>query len=683
MSFDPPIARAPLSNRLCDGVCIAGALWTLACHFTIVTSGNLYALLIAATVLGIGGTVGWIVLGRRSAERASTANGSPSEEASDAEHNVTNKMRIATALAGAVIAAAYGLTGDIRQGWWLLVPWLIFALWQNWSDFDRPKEASGSKTAESVLWLLALATVTVTLVAHRPNIDDSYYLALATGAADHPQKPIYGFDPMFGTESTAMRPPYYRVLSMELLAASVSWLTAVPVIFLMHIVFASFAALLIPLAAARLLRLLSPRYWLWCTVALMGVLLMDGDAPTSYGNMSLVRMQQGKSMMLMVALPLTVTYSLELMRRGTLRAWLLLAASVIFGLGCSPTAMILFPAVSGLTLLAVWRPTREATGRLAAGVATSIYPVAVVLILLALASQLPVVEDNWREGAGQATNYAYLMNYMYRQVFGSSWLGVFVLWIIAAGWAFFETAVARRVAIVLSLGCLLVFFNPWMSMVAAEHPSLIATYWRVLWIIPVPVMLAMFLSAGQSFLGPKASLAERAGIFAAALAVFFVVLSGRSVLSTANETEVKAPGLKVDERYTVAKRLCEIAMEPEQIIAPEGVAGWVTTFHHHPYPLASRIRYLRAYGAYVTREEMLERYYLQGYVSGERRPEPSDVFFRNCLQNYPLLKAVCLADDTEWLPEAQEILRESGFEPVETPGSYQIWQRIETLPENG
>ncbi len=682
MSLDSPIARAPLSSRLCDGVCIGGALWTLACHFTVVTSGNLYGLMVTATVLGIGGIAGWIILGRRT-EKGSTASASASEESSDANRNVTSKLRIATAMAGVVIAAAYGLTGDIRQGWWLLAPWLMFALWQNWSAYDRPEAALASKTAEAALWFLALLTVAVTLVAHRPNIDDSYYLALATGAADHPQKPIYGFDPMFGTEFTAMRPPYYRVLSMELLAASVSWLTSLPAIFLMHFVFASCAALLVPLAAARLLRLLSPRYWLWCTVALMAFLLMDGDAPTSYGNMSLVRMQQGKSMMLMVALPLTVAYCLELMRRGTAKAWLLLAASVIFGLGCSPTAMILLPAVSGLTLLAAWRPTRVATVRLLAGVATSIYPVGVVLIVLALASQLPVVEDNWRESAGQATNYAYLMNYMYRQVFGASWLGVFVLWIIADGWAFFETAIARRVAIVLSLGCLLVFFNPWMSMVAAEHPSLIATYWRVLWIIPVPAMVAMFLTSGQSFLGSKATLAERTGVFAAALVVFFVALSGRSVLSDANGTEVKTPGLKVDERYAVAKRLCEIANEPEQIIAPEGVAGWVTTFHHHPFPLAARIRYLRAYGAYVTREEMLERYYLQGYVSGERRPEPSDLFFRNCLQEYSQLKAVCLANDIEWLPEAEEILRESGFEPADTPGPYTIWQRIDTQPESG
>ena len=383
------MARRPLSDRLCDGVCLAGALWTLACHFTIVTSGNLYALLIAAMVLGIGGTIEWIVLDRRGAEKTSTDGAIPSGAPDQGNQDVTTRMRIAASLAGAVIAATYALTADIRQAWWLLVPWLLFALWQHWSSYDRPMEAVASRTTEAVLWLLAMATVGVTLVAHRPNIDDSYYLSLATGAADHPQKSIYGFDPMFGTESSAMRPPYYRVLSMELLAASVSWLTSVPVIFLMHIVFASFAALLIPLAAARLLRLLSPGYWLWCTVALMAVLLMDGDAPTSYGNMSLVRMQQGKSMMLMVALPLTVAYSLELMRRGTTKSWLLLAASVVFGLGCSPTAMILLPAVSGFTMLAIWRPTRASTVRLTAGMATSIYPIAVVLILLALASQLP------------------------------------------------------------------------------------------------------------------------------------------------------------------------------------------------------------------------------------------------------------------------------------------------------
>ncbi len=683
MSIDLPTCRPPVSNRVCDAVCMAGALWTLACHFTVVTAGNMNALLITVAVLVISATGGWIIWGRRrrsATELPASKSSMPSSESSNEQNgtksDISVAMRIGISMAGIVIAGAYGLTGDIRNAWWLLVPWLAFVAWRHWGTFDRVQPYQRSRGTEIALWLLALMTASVSLVAHRPNIDDAFYLALATGAADHPDKPVYGFDPLYGTDATEMRPPYYRVLSIELLAATVSRFFSIPVIAVMHIVFATFAALMIPLAAARLLRLLAPATWFWCTAALMVVLVADGDAPTSYGNMSLVRMQQTKSLMLMVVLPLAMTYSLELMRTGSLRAWLLLAASLIFGLGCSPTAMVLFPAVSGLTMLAAWQPSRQATMRLAAGVATSIYPVTVAVILITLASQLPTFESNWKENAGDATNYAYLMNYMFRQVFGVSWLGMFVLWVIASAWVFFETATARRTALVLSLGCLLVFFNPWMSIVASGHPSLIATYWRVLWIIPLPVMLAMFLMSPQSMLGKEASLAERSGIFVAAMVGFIVLISGRSVLTEANGTELRAPGLKVDERYSVAKQLCKVAPQPAQIVAPEEVSGWVTTQHNHPYPLASRIRYLRAYAAYISHEEMLRRYYLQGYVSGQRRPEPSDVFFRQCLKIYPQLEAVCLSTDSEWVAEAREILAESNFEPVETPGPYQIWRRV-------
>ncbi len=684
MSTDSFAERPPVSIRLCDGVCIAGGVWTLACHFTVVTAGNMDALLIAFAVLAVAAVVGWIALGRRRGfdERQPMADASASPddstaEPSDANTDVTSTMRIVASIAGVVIAIVYAGTGDIRFGWCMLVPWLVFVAWKQRAAFDRVEPYRRSRNAEIALWLIALVTASISLVAHRPNTDDAFYLALATGAADHPEKPVYGFDPLYGTAATGMRPPYYRVLSMELLAATVAWLSPISAIVAMHIIFASFAALLIPLAAARLLRLLAPTAWLWCTAALVVVLVMDGDAPTSYGNMSLVRMQQGKSLMLMVVLPLTIAYSLELMRTGMLRAWLLLAASLIFGLGGSPTAMVLLPAVSGLTMLAAWRPSRQATMRLAAGVATTVYPVAVAAILIRLASQLPVVESNWRENAGDATNYVYLMNYMYRQVFGNHFLGLFVLWIIAAGWAFFETATARRIALALSLGCLLVFYNPWMSSVASGHPSLIATYWRVLWIIPLPMMTAMFLTSSQWFVRTGVPLIERAGVFVATMAIFSVVVSGRSVLTEDNGTELKRPGIKVDERYPVAMRLCEVARQPEQIVAPEGVSAWVTTKHHHPYPLASRIRYLRAYAAEVSIDEMLRRYYLQGYVSGLRSAEPSDVFFRECLTMYPRLKAVCLSSKSKWLSEAGKILAESGFEPIATPGPYQIWRRVE------
>ena len=95
-------------------------------------------------------------------------------------------------------------------------------------------------------FVLALA-----LLAHRPDLDDAFYLNLAVAAVDQPQAALLAEDTLHGIAGLPVHHPVYRVHTWELWNALWSWLTGVPVIAMFHWVSASLAAALVPLACQK------------------------------------------------------------------------------------------------------------------------------------------------------------------------------------------------------------------------------------------------------------------------------------------------------------------------------------------------------------------------------------------------------------------------------------------------
>ena len=102
---------------------------------------------------------------------------------------------------------------------------------------------------------------------------------LAVTAADHPAQPLLAHDSLHGVAGIEMSLPVYRVHSLELLVAGLSRLTGRPVLDVAHLWLPALAALLIPLAYARLFRLLIPERWLWAVgIAVAYLLYANGGS---------------------------------------------------------------------------------------------------------------------------------------------------------------------------------------------------------------------------------------------------------------------------------------------------------------------------------------------------------------------------------------------------------------------
>jgi hypothetical protein len=187
-----------------------------------------------------------------------------------------------------------------------------------------------------LLWALSLASVVLTLCARKHSGDDYLYLSFAVATADFPSNPVLGFDAVYGL-GLPLQSPFYRVHTIEVLAGLVSYLTGLQAITVCHLVVPAIAAFLMPLALTRLFRLLDPGRWLPLVVVVILVYALDGTTTLGFTNHGLVRMYQGKAILLSVALPLIAAHGLRFALAPCWKNFVFLTASQIAGIGLNVT----------------------------------------------------------------------------------------------------------------------------------------------------------------------------------------------------------------------------------------------------------------------------------------------------------------------------------------------------------
>ena len=132
-----------------------------------------------------------------------------------------------------------------------------------------------------------------------------------------------------------------------------SWrlLTGVPPLYWFHFVLPVIGAMGLILASVRLLKLLVPDRWPSALAATVVILLTIGDAHAWHGNFGLVRLHQGKGLVVSVLLPLVLAYALEFVDRPDRGTWCRLVLVQIAALGCNPPILWLSPVLVACVLV--------------------------------------------------------------------------------------------------------------------------------------------------------------------------------------------------------------------------------------------------------------------------------------------------------------------------------------------
>jgi hypothetical protein len=211
--------------------------------------------------------------------------------------------------------------------------------------------------------------------------------------------------------------------------------------------------------------------------------------------------------------------------------------------------------------------------------------------------------------------------------------------------------------------------NPFLVGLLANHLTGQVTYWRFFWILPLPTMIGIAFLAPLSKL--RLSTLKRYSIYFLLLLMVFGFLPDTYIFSEANHTRIDFPGLKVPDQYWIAKILNDVLKDRGNVLVPQTISVWLTTFHHHPFPLLSRTVYCNFLYPEKSGHVILS---LKLYIMGSKRPDNATIFLRDGLQRYQV-KGVCFALSNPWAAEIRNVLNDLNFEKFKnfSPLPYEIW----------
>ncbi len=418
---------------------------------------------------------------------------------------------------------------------------------------------SGPGSAVALAWASGLGVLA--LLARWSNPDDLYYVNLAQWVVDHGSFPVR--DTLFSdlVYPMASWPP---VASYDALAGTLAWLIGVPAATVVYVVVPPLATFLSVLALWRLLRTWQVRaVALALSVALAFLLLDGGTGYAAPGNLFLIRIWQGKVILLCLLVPLLLVYALRFVERPTWRRAGWLFAGGVAAVGLSTTAMFLVPllAVGGVAPLVLTRPVRALVGLGAAAA----YPLGAGVVTLALGGRSADVFESRKL-------FRFDPAWFGHEIFRDGPIAAVAVAAVLAG-ALLLPLRAARVTTGVLVGITGVTFVPGVTVLAYDLIGLGPTLWRVSWLVTVAALVGVLAAA---LVGRRGRTVRR--LAAPFVLVVVLVASGLPIWSRANGVYLDvSPGWKRDPSSLAAAEGVLATSEPgDLVLAPDNLAITVT-----------------------------------------------------------------------------------------------------------
>jgi hypothetical protein len=682
-----------LSVRACDWLIAAFAGWTLLCHATVALGGGLRDLLRGALVLGFAAVLalGWR---RWTAARRSTSTPEGTVQARGlraAEGSTSLEARPARWVAlglSAALVAGFVWGRDLELWWWLCGAYLVGALlWVLRGEVRSGRAAEDATAATSparevAVWSMAVASALIALYAHTVSPDDGYFVNVAAHVVDFPDAPLLRHDTMHGKEGVPLMLSVYRLSSYELLGGAIAYLAGIPALHATQWALAALFSLFFPLAQSRLFRVLVPERWLPGTVVALLMLLFLQQTGQDYGSFSVWRMQQGKAAFLSIAVPLLIAHGVRFALRPTIRGWLWLATVEVAALGMTSTALWAAPVVGVLAVLSGAPLTRAGALRVVAGALASLYVILAGLALHGASYQELARLSSSTHGGVTLVNLSakpiydpeVLVVAAWTTVLGNGRYAAVALLATLSAWAFCMRPRSARLFLVFALGVWAFALNPYVAMAAAEQVTGGPSYWRVLWLLPVPAALAVLLSAFGRWPIPALRRVVRVPLLIGAALALFVVVPSHQVLLTPGRVQLGFGKLKMyPDGLAAATALRDHVPPRSTVVAPERLSHWIVTLQGHPYPLEVRRYYLELLGAHFPPAEIESRDRLTRYVGGARVANGL-VLLQQGIQQYGLTGVAFSARHREG-PMIRRMLASEGFARVYDDRRQEVWAK--------
>lgn len=571
---------------------------------------------------------------------------------------------------------------------------------------------------EKILFgIVILSVALITLLAHRPDMDDRIYLGMATITIDNPDLPLLSRNGLLWGNDLPVLVSTYRLSSFELLAAFFARLGSVEPIVVAHLFLPTVFALWTVIAHSQLLRLLAPKKWLTLLIIVLFLLLgLGGEIRGGFSNFSFVQLQFGKSVLISAIIPLLILFATQFMIQGTKKAWLLLFLGQIAAVGCSSSAIFMAPMAVGLTLVANWRMDIQITRRLFVGLSSCLYLIIVGLLMKASVVQQYVL---------MTSNPFSIIN-NFTKVFGQGphmWL---FLASAIGSWTLVSNPGLRRFLLGLSFIFVALILNPFLQPFLMKNATGLGLFWRLFLTIPLPFMAAVLILS-PFLIWSKNRLPNPAILYLGVVGLLVLAFSGqwralwisflpmsltalvllpllawnkrwhmpvswitfiatlalllhygandtprKNPLSYINHTAIHLPTYKTPPDIFPAAHYAKTMAPPgKSVLAPRGVAIWIPVMRHSPLLVATQLEHHKLIGDWLEKGGIQRRTTLLKYVSGEKKESDSLHILQQSIPLYQIGMVIAPISNP-WLLEMDTTLLANGFQKEEKFG-YRYW----------
>lgn len=560
-------------DRVIRGAIVLSGMWALYAQALILTRAS-FATLRSYAWLPALATVLLLVL----ISRSDRDGGSLPAEA--AHSRILSGRTALWAIVGSVVVSLTFALTDSVTAFWVLAAAFVAAL-----HFVAPtsevltNEPQAERSGQEMLavWALAVTAAVLSLGINRPNPDDAFFLNVAVTAIRFPAEALYSFDGLTRDGIPPVEQAFHLPQTYEFAVAYLSTLLRIPTATTYYVVLPTIWAVVGVLMTWRLLRFLLPSHGaLVGTAVFVFLMIAWGDGQRSFGYNGLVRLFQGKAVFLTVVLPFLLLSVIRYRESPSGARWLLLAVTQLAAVGLTTNGVIVAPIAAGLALIAPpW--TRASVRTIVTGLSASILclaPAAALIPRLAPyrgAFALDDVLPQYTTTLGTERTPLVL-------------LALLVIPVLA------RLRASRRdqwMAGYVSVVILLIL-SPFASRLASAFLGHVYS-WRLLWAVPMPLLLA--LSAGLVASLPRAW--ARWSFTALAVWVAAFTFAGTTVVGQFPFSFANIGRLKVDPQlYSAAQTVASLSGPDDLALVPEDLAEYVSRLPNAPRLVGVRYLYL-------------------------------------------------------------------------------------------
>ena len=298
-----------------------------------------------------------------------------------------------------------------KKYWLFLVP-TIFLLATALYTYQKSTCQSAAVSCEpvsrsltfSMLIFLSVFVLFYSLFCSRYNIDDCLYLNMGLSALDNPDAPLIETESLHDFGSLPLFSGY-RGQSFELLYTLISRLLHLNVITSAHIIMPAVFGILSIMAASVFFRKFMPGNWLLPLLLYVLILIFDSSPHRSFGNFSLIRLFQGKSVFLTIVIPLIFIYTIEFCQKPGYKKWLFLAMGHIAASGLTVTSVYIAPVITILAAIpACVFSSNEKKLRIFSGAVSTFFYTVIITVLIRIKTPYELIMF-LRDSANVNRNY--------------------------------------------------------------------------------------------------------------------------------------------------------------------------------------------------------------------------------------------------------------------------------------